>query len=103
MSDEITPVVTPELEATNGAGEPVLGRRLDLIGGVKVRVEASLGEAEMSVKDLFEMQAGSVVTLERAVAQPIDLILEGRVVARGTLVAVGDQMGLRVTEVAAQS
>ena len=103
MSDEVTPVETPSLETPPPSGAPVVGRRLDLIGGVKVRVEARIGEAEISVKELFELGANSVVALDCPVTQPIDLVLDDRVVARGTLVAVGDQLGLRVTEVATQS
>jgi flagellar motor switch protein FliN/FliY len=51
------------------------------------------------VQDLFSLKDGSVVELQRMVDDPVDVLLNGRVVARGQLVASGDQFGVRVTEI----
>ena len=75
-----------------------LGGRLDLVEHVKIRLTVSLGSAEVSVAELFALGVGNVVPLDKAVDAPVDLSVNGRIVGRGTLVAVGDQFGVRITE-----
>jgi flagellar motor switch protein FliN/FliY len=83
------------------AGTPVLGRVMPFLDGVKVRVSVRVGGAETSVGQLAELKQGAVLTLDRMVEDPLDVLVDGHVVARGVLVAVGDQFGVRITEVAA--
>jgi flagellar motor switch protein FliN/FliY len=78
----------------------VLGGNLDLVQGVKVRLRAVAGEATMTVAELMALRQDAILKLDRPVGDPIDILLEGRIVARGQLVAVGDEFGVRVTEVA---
>jgi flagellar motor switch protein FliN/FliY len=65
---------------------------------VKARLQVCVGEAVMTVGELTQAQSGQIVALDRAVDAPVDLLLEGRVVARGQLVAVGEHFGIRLTE-----
>lgn len=65
---------------------------------VKARLQVCVGEAVMTVGELTSAKVGQVVTLDRQVDGAIDLMLEGKVVARGQLVAVGDYFGIRLTE-----
>jgi flagellar motor switch protein FliN/FliY len=65
---------------------------------VKARLQVCVGEAVMTVGELTRAQVGQVVALDREVDAPVDLLLEGRVVARGQLVAVGEHFGIRLTE-----
>lgn len=78
---------------------PTLGERLDLVGHVKVKLAVNLGGAEITVARLFGLGAGEVVALDREVDAPVDVLLNGKVIARGMLVAVGDKFGVRVTEI----
>ncbi len=104
LNEEPTPHNIQSLErepATpgNGNGESIFGRNLELIRGVKVRLEVVMGECEMSVAELFELRDGSVVKLDREVNAPVDILLDGNLVARGTLVAVDDNFGVCITEI----
>ena len=72
----------------------------DLIGGVTVTLEARLGEAVMTISELTALRAGSVVTLETGLADQAELFLDGTLVARGEIVAVGDMFGIRIAELA---
>lgn len=92
------PALTPGAEKG-----PALGERLDLVGHVKVKLSIGLGSAELSIGKLFALTAGDVVTLDRAVDAPVDIRLNDKVVARGSLVAVGDNFGVRVTEIQRES
>lgn len=96
----VSRALMPELKPQAVNGAPLLKRQLDLIRGVKVSASVLLGETELSVGKLFDMRAGEVLTLNRTINEPLDLLLDGHLVARGELVVVGDSLGLRITEVA---
>lgn len=65
---------------------------------VRVRLHVSVGEAELSIGELLAAKEHQVLVLNRAVEEPVDLLLEGKVVARGQLVAIDGCFGVRVTE-----
>jgi flagellar motor switch protein FliN/FliY len=81
-------------------GEPAVRSVLPLLGSVKLNVAVRVGNAEVSVAELFEMKQGAVLVLDRTVEAPLDILVDGHVVARGTLVAVGEHFGVRITETA---
>lgn len=70
------------------------------LSAVKVRVCVRVGGAHTSVGELLAMKQGAVLPLDRLVDEPLDVMVDEHVVARGTLVAVGDNFGVRITEVA---
>jgi flagellar motor switch protein FliN len=86
----------PELDPGDKALFP---GRMDLIGDLKVRVRAVLGEGEISVATLFGLKDGSIVPLECGVHPLVDIELDGKTIARGELVVVDDALGVRLTEV----
>jgi flagellar motor switch protein FliN len=90
-----------DLQPLAGAatGATTLGERLDLVGHVKVKLAVSLGGAEISVAKLFSLSSNEVIALDRSVDAPVDVKLNDKVIARGTLVAVGDNFGVRITEI----
>jgi len=71
-----------------------------LFGDVRVELEARLGKTELSVDALMALKDGSVVTLQTGLADTVDLYVNNACVARGEIVAVGDQFGVRITHVA---
>lgn len=99
MSSVVSRVDLPVLNAAAEKGRP-LGERLDLVEHVQVKLTVTLGEAEINVGKLFGLASNDVIALDRDTDAPVDVCLNGKVVARGTLVAVGDKLGIRVTEVA---
>ena len=98
------PVKLPELKnAVDANGKSPFGGNLELIRNVKVRLEASLGSAELTGGELFALKEGAVVPLQQPSDAPIDIVLDGRIVGRGELVVVGDNFGVRLTEIGAAS
>ena len=81
-----------------GASKPMLAARL--IQDVEVALEAYVGEARLTVAELNAMKPGSSITLDAALNRAVELKLNGVMVARGELVAVGDSFGVRLTEIA---
>jgi flagellar motor switch protein FliN/FliY len=65
---------------------------------VRANLRVCAGEVELSVRDLLAVQEGQVLVLDRTVDEPVDLLLEGKVVARGQLVAVDGRFALRIVE-----
>jgi flagellar motor switch protein FliN/FliY len=91
-----------ELRGHGGGAALALGQGA-LLQGVQVGLSVQVGQAQASLAQLMALQAGVVFSLDRGVDTPLDLVVNGHVVGRGELVVVGDQFGVRVTEVAARS
>lgn len=90
----------PTIESEAAQGAALVNRQYDLVRNVKVKAAVLLGETEVSVGRLFDLRSGDVLELQRGTDEPVELQLEGKLVARGELVAVGDHLGLRITEIA---
>ncbi len=102
MNKVVSSIDLPILHAGGAASQARVGERLDLVEHVKVRVTVSLGETEIPISKLFSLGSGDVVALDREADAPVDVRVNDRLVARGVLVAVGDQFGVRITEIEAR-
>lgn len=71
---------------------------LGLLRDIDVRVTVELGSIAMRLRDVCALAEGQVVVLERLVDEPLDLLVNGKVVARGEVVAEGNRFGLRIIE-----
>ena len=80
---------------------PVLVREAHPLHAVRVSLQVRVGEAVMTVGELLAARENEVLLLDRSVEQPVDLLLEGSVVARGQLVAVEGSFAVRITELPA--
>jgi flagellar motor switch protein FliN/FliY len=78
------------------------GRNLDLLMNVSLGVTVELGRCSMRVGDVLKLGKGSVVELDRAAGEPVDVLINRRLVARGEVVAVDDRFGVRLTELLAR-
>jgi flagellar motor switch protein FliN/FliY len=72
---------------------------LNLLRDVEMVLTVELGRTRMSVRELLAMAPGSVVELDRAAGAPADLMVNGRLLARGEVVVVDEDYGLRITEI----
>lgn len=88
------------LSAAEPLGPHVLSAALPFLEAVKVTVDVRVGRLESTVGDLLALRDGQVLTLDRPLDEPLDVLIDGHVVARGTLVAVGEHFGLRLTQAA---
>lgn len=85
-----------------GNGASVVPINKELLRDVQVVLDAKLGQTTLTVGELSGLKSGSVLTLDRSLADHVDLYLAGSLVARGEIVAVGDNFGVRLIEVAAE-
>jgi flagellar motor switch protein FliN/FliY len=84
--------------ATRGGGVRVRGG-LDMLHDVEMEVSAELGRTRMSVRELLSLSPGAIVELDRAAGSPADLLVNGRLIARGEVVVVDENFGIRITEI----
>lgn len=88
------------------AGEPApAGPAADLrrLSAVPVDLSVEMGRTRMTVGETLELRQGSIITLNRMSGEPVDLLVNGTAIARGEVVVIDEQFGLRVTEVLGQS
>jgi len=76
---------------------------LELILDVPLGVSVELGRVKMPVRQLLSLSAGSVIELAKLAGEPLDVLINGRTVARGEAVMVNDKFGVRLTEIVSQT
>lgn len=81
-------------DRTPAAGQP---RNIDLLLDVKLPVAIELGRTQMTIHDILDLTSGSVVELSKLAGEPVDLLVNDKVIARGEVVVVDENFGLRVT------
>lgn len=101
VTEAAAPVKKPMLDARSlsGEAEPVQARHLERVVDVPLSVTLRFGQRAMRLRDVLELNTGSLVELDREVEEPVDLMLGDRVIARGEVVIVDGNYGLRVQEI----
>jgi flagellar motor switch protein FliN len=87
----------PAPAGLNGVGD------LRRLSAVPVDLSVEMGRTRMTVGETLELRQGSIITLNRMAGEPVDLLVNGTAIARGEVVVIDEQFGLRVTEVLGQS
>src|SRR5579884_2825484 len=99
MSEEI------RLQQLDGTAPPPTAREFQLAGelrrlsAVPVDLTVEMGRARMTVGETLELRQGSIITLDRMAGEPVDLLVNGTPIARGEVVVIDEQFGLRLTQV----
>ncbi len=75
------------------------GPDLDVVLDIPVRVAMEVGHAEIRIRDLLKLTRGSVVELDRLAGDPLDVFVNGTLIAYGEVVVVNDRFGIRLTDV----
>jgi flagellar motor switch protein FliN len=93
---------TIEYEQFEGApanGAAAAGADLSRLNAIPMELSVEIGRTHMTVGRTLELRVGSVVELERQAGDPVDLLVNGSPIARGEVVVVDEQYGLRITEI----
>ena len=97
------PTTIPDDGPSRSTGVPLTDRNLDLLLDVELEVSIRFGKRQMLLKDVLDLSSGAMVELDRRVRDPIELLLGGRVIARGEAVIVDGNYGIRITEIMSPS
>ncbi|HSO36313.1 MAG TPA: flagellar motor switch protein FliN [Labilithrix sp.] len=74
---------------------------LDLLRDVEVEVTLEIGRKRMRIGDLLKLGAGQTLELDKAAGEPLEIMVNGRVIGRGEAIVIGDRYALRITEIVA--
>jgi len=84
---------------TNGVTPQVDPKRVSMLGDVNLRVKVQLGQTRMLVEEVLKLGEGSVVELDKLAGDPVDILVNDRLIARGEVLVLNDNFCVRVNEV----
>jgi len=96
---------TVELEELTEDEPPITGeekRKLDAILDIPVTISMEVGRSNISIRNLLQLNQGSVVELDRVAGESLDVLVNGTLIAHGEVVVVNDKFGIRLTDVVSQ-
>ena len=87
-------VERPEEDDGQNSSSSTFGLLMD----VELELSAILGSTDMSIKKILELTKGSIIELENKTSEPIDLLVNGKLIGKGEVVIIEDNFGLRITD-----
>ena len=78
---------------------PASNSNMDLLMGVSLDVSVEIGQTKRKIKDIIDFGQGTVIELNKQAGAPVDIVVNGRLLARGDVVVIGDNFGVRITEI----
>jgi flagellar motor switch protein FliN/FliY len=89
-----------EAKQLNANADPGSGEvKLDVILDIPVTVGMEIGRTQLSIRNLLQLNQGSIVELDRLAGEPMDVLVNGTLVAHGEVVVVNEKFGIRLTDV----
>ena len=79
--------------------ERVSAENMRLLENIDVQLTVEVGQAEIKIRDLLRLNEGSVIELDRLAGDPLDILANGTMIAKGEIVMVGERFGVRFTEI----
>lgn len=92
-----SPEIFPELSGNTGSGG--LAKDIDFILDIPVLLTVELGRTKIAIKNLLQLAQGSVVELDGLAGEPMDVLVNGCLIAQGEVVVVNDKFGVRLTDI----
>jgi len=77
-------------------------KKLDTILDIPVTISMEVGRSDISIRNLLQLNQGSVVELDRVAGEPLDVLVNGTLIAHGEVVVINDKFGIRLTDVISQ-
>ncbi len=103
MEDNVTESGAENQLQNGSAVTAASDRKIDLLLDIPLVVSVEVGRARILVRDLLQMQEGSLIELDKLAGEPLDLYVNSRLIARGEAVVVNEKFGLRLTDVVSPS
>ena len=105
MSDETENVVEEEAQAPKAdnatVDERISMENMRVLENIDVSLTVEVGGAEIKIRDLLRLKEGSVIELDRLAGDPLDILANGTMIAKGEVVMVGGRFGIRFSEIVA--
>ncbi|SJN54827.1 flagellar motor switch protein FliN [Vibrio ruber] len=104
--DDIDEILAAPLEELKDTSQPISEderRKLDTIMDIPVTISMEVGRSQISIRNLLQLNQGSVVELDRIAGESLDVLVNGTLIAHGEVVVVNDKFGIRLTDVISQT
>ena len=104
-TDDSPEVKVTELDELDDSKHDLSGeekRKLDTILDIPVTISMEVGRSKINIRNLLQLNQGSVVELDRVAGEPLDVLVNGTLIAHGEVVVVNDKFGIRLTDVISQ-
>ena len=101
--NEVNNIRLDELEDTSAPLNKDEQDRLDSILDIPVTISMEVGRSKINIRNLLQLNQGSVVELDRIAGEPLDVLVNGTLIAHGEVVVVNDKFGIRLTDVISQT
>lgn len=102
MSENIEPVSTSQL-TQNAVNAEMENDKMELILDIPVTVTVEIGRTKMTIRNLLQLNQGGIVALDRLAGEPLDVMVNGTLVAHGEVVVVNDKFGVRLTDIVSKA
>lgn len=102
-TDDVLAAPLDELQDTASPISDDERRKLDTILDIPVTISMEVGRSQISIRNLLQLNQGSVVELERVAGESLDVLVNGTLIAHGEVVVVNDKFGIRLTDVISQT
>ena len=93
------PVQKVEFGAFDASPAPEMPANLNLLLDVPMNVTVELGRTKMTVHDVLNLGSGSIVELDKLAGEPVDFMVNGKLIAKGEVVVIDENFGLRITDI----
>lgn len=100
---EVDGVVPIELDELKETTKPTQSPDLDVILDIPVTISMEVGRTSITIRNLLQLNQGSVIELDRLAGEPLDVLVNGTLIAHGEVVVVNEKFGIRMTDVISPS
>ena len=94
-----SPAAAPLFNALAGGSAPAQREDIDLVLDIPVQLTVELGRTRIPIKHILQLAQGSVIELDALAGEPMDVLVNGFLIAQGEVVVVNDKFGIRLTDV----
>lgn len=98
-ADEIAATSAASFDELRDDSHPGTDVNLDVVLDIPVNLSMEIGRTKISIRNLLQLNQGSVVELERLAGEPMDVLVNGTLIARGEVVVVNEKFGIRLTDI----
>jgi len=78
------------------------GTNLNLLLDIPLKVTVELGRTQKQIKDILELSQGSIIELDKLAGEPVDILVNNKLIAKGEVVVIDENFGVRVTDIVSQ-
>ena len=93
---DVHPMQFQAFDSPGPAGEP---KSIDLVYNIPLQVSVELGRAKKEISEILEFSLGTIIVLDKIAGDPVEIVVNGKLIARGEVVVIDDNYGVRITDI----